>query len=182
MSLFCFVLCLVVFYVIWRSENVIIPKFSPWKTVKNFTAEDRSSPNFTYNLKILLSFLQIATSLMSFVTIPWPTYFQTFVNYFEFVNLSFIPWSSVECVTTLSFYDKLVLIAAVPVVALILVAAVPFIILSIQNRLDMEGRKLTQAGISLPAVLCCCPAALAYSHTHCIVCVLRRFHRPPRST
>ncbi len=67
----CVVLCEVVFYVIWRSENVNIPKFSPWKTVKVFTAEDRSSPNFTYNLKILLSFLQIATSLMSFVSIPW---------------------------------------------------------------------------------------------------------------
>ncbi len=131
----------VVFYVIWRTENVIIPKFSPWKTIKNFTAEDRSSPNFTYNLKILLSFLQIATSLMSFVTIPWPTYFQTFVNYFEFVNLSFIPWSSVECVTTLTFYDKLVLIAAVPIVALLFVAIVPLIILTVQNRMDMNGKR-----------------------------------------
>ncbi len=67
-----------------------------------------------------------------------PTYFQTFINYFDFVNLSFIPWASLECVTTLTFYDKLVLIVLVPPVALFVVAAVPVIILWVQNRLDMD--------------------------------------------
>ncbi len=50
--------------------------------------------------------------------------------------MDFIPWGSVQCVATLDFYDRLVLIFVVPIGVLILVAVVPFVALMIQNRLD----------------------------------------------
>ncbi len=67
----------------------------------------------------------------------------------QFVNLSVIPWSSVECVTTLSVYDKLVLIALVPPVAVVFVAVIPLIILTIQNRYDVSDATKTRRARSL---------------------------------
>jgi hypothetical protein len=52
------------------------------------------------------------------------------------VNLSFIPWGSVECVATVTFYTKLVLVFCVPFIVLLLVLGVPWAILWARNRLD----------------------------------------------
>jgi hypothetical protein len=54
------------------------------------------------------------------------------------VNLSFIPWGSVECVATISFYTKLVLVCCVPPVVLVLVLGLPWVILFVRNRLDVS--------------------------------------------
>ncbi len=89
-----------------------------------------------------LSFVSAVTDIFLFLLstrcLFRPTYFQTFVNYFEFVNLSFIPWSSVECVASLTFFDKLVLVTAVPLAAVLFVALIPTLILVIRDRLDMD--------------------------------------------
>jgi hypothetical protein len=52
------------------------------------------------------------------------------------VNLSFIPWGSVECVATVSFYTKLALVFCVPPVVLFLILGVPWAVLRVRNRYD----------------------------------------------
>jgi hypothetical protein len=59
-------------------------RFTAWDEHKNWTPEDRSPPNYTHNFKILLSYLQIASTLFDLVEIPWPTAFQKFIQYFSF--------------------------------------------------------------------------------------------------
>jgi hypothetical protein len=81
----------VVFVIVWRSEAAAVPESSPYKTVKAYTSEHRSPPNFTYNFKILLSYLQIASTLVNLTQIPWPSVFQRFLQALSFVNLNFIP-------------------------------------------------------------------------------------------
>lgn len=82
----------IVFVAVWRSDAVDRTRFaSPYSRVKAFSEEDRVPPNYSYNFKILLSYLQIATSLMAYVSLSWPTAFRRFINYFSFVNLQFIP-------------------------------------------------------------------------------------------
>ncbi len=43
-----------------------------------------------YNFKILLSYLQVATTLVNLTEIPWPSAFQKFLQAFSFVNLNFV--------------------------------------------------------------------------------------------
>jgi hypothetical protein len=57
------------------------------------------------------------------------------------VNLSFIPWGSVECVASVSFYTKLVLVMCVPPVVLLLVLVVPWTGLYLRNRYDHTDDK-----------------------------------------
>lgn len=38
----------------------------------SFSQESRARPNFTYKLKIILGFMQIATNLQFVVDVPWP--------------------------------------------------------------------------------------------------------------
>jgi hypothetical protein len=52
------------------------------------------------------------------------------------VNLSFVPWGSVECVATVTFYTKLALVFSVPPVALFLILGVPWAVLRLRNRYD----------------------------------------------
>ncbi len=71
---------LIVFYAMWHSDGKLVPKHDAFKKVKPFTMEDRIPPNYTYNFKLILGYLQVATSLLSLVDIPWPTYFTTFIH------------------------------------------------------------------------------------------------------
>jgi hypothetical protein len=76
-----------------------------------------------YKMKIILSFMQIMTNLSfvvevilgfptslepaaeppvvgaSFSQVPWPDGFRKFLDLFQFVNLDFMPWQSLGCVT-----------------------------------------------------------------------------------
>jgi hypothetical protein len=56
---------------------------------------------------------------------------------------------SVECVATLTFYDRLILIISVPVVALILLGSIPLMILYCQNRFDYDDSPTARAARSL---------------------------------
>jgi hypothetical protein len=96
--------------------------------------KQRAKTNFQNNLKILLTYLQISNALLSNVDLPWPTAFQTFVQYFNFVNLNFIPWGSVSCVASLSYYSKLVLIGVVPIGVLIMLGAAPLIYFFVREK------------------------------------------------
>jgi hypothetical protein len=86
------------------------------------TTESRAVPNFTYKLKIIVGFLQIATNLAYVVEVPWPSYYSTFINAFDVVNLDFLPWQSVGCVSSLNFYVKFVMLTIIPLVILMFIA------------------------------------------------------------
>lgn len=64
--------------------------------------------------KIMVSFIQVTTNLVFIVDAPWPTLYTTFLQQFDFLNLNFIPWQSVGCVTSISYYDKFWITALVP--------------------------------------------------------------------
>jgi hypothetical protein len=46
--------------------------------------ESRMRPNFTYKLKIILGFMQVASGLPFLVSVPWPSYFSSFIQFFNF--------------------------------------------------------------------------------------------------
>lgn len=54
-------------------------------------------PTITYQLKVVVSFLQIATSLVLIAEVPFPALYQTVIGYLAFVNLDFIPWQVRGC-------------------------------------------------------------------------------------
>jgi hypothetical protein len=54
-------------------------------------------------MKIMLSFFQIVTNVAFIIDIPWPTYYQDFINVFTILNLDFVPWQSIGCVTSLNY-------------------------------------------------------------------------------
>jgi len=74
----------------------------------------RNRPNFTYKLKILVGFLQVVTNLAFAVDVPWPRTYRAFINRFSFVNLDFVPWQSVGCVTLFNFYEKFLIVTFTP--------------------------------------------------------------------
>jgi hypothetical protein len=45
-----------------------------------------------YKVKIMVSFMQIVTNMSVVLNVEWPSYFQTFVSYFSFMNLDFVPY------------------------------------------------------------------------------------------
>jgi len=67
-----------------------------------------------YNLKIILGFLQIATTLRYLPSIFWPSMFRAFLSAFDFVNLALIPWNSVGCVVPIDYYIKMVGMIIIP--------------------------------------------------------------------
>ncbi len=72
-------------------------------------------PNLTYKIKILLGFFQISTNMTAQLSMPWPPTFMSFVNVFSVLNLDFVQWSNVNCVTSLNYFVKLVLICCIPI-------------------------------------------------------------------
>jgi hypothetical protein len=59
------------------------------------STQDVRPPDFTYNLKILMGWFQITTSLLSVMAVSWPVAYATFMSNFNVVNFSFIPvWFS----------------------------------------------------------------------------------------
>ncbi len=67
---------------------------------------------------------------------------------FAFVNLSFIPWGSVECVTAMDYYDKLLLIFLVPLMVIALLIILPLVALWFQNRFDFNDDEHARANRS----------------------------------
>jgi hypothetical protein len=65
------------------------------------TTESRARPNFTYKLKIIVSFLQVGTNLAYVVEIPWPSYYMDFMNVFN-VSLE-LPTYNLNSIDGLAF-------------------------------------------------------------------------------
>lgn len=78
----------------------------------------RAKPNFTYKMKLLLGFFQITTNLTFVVDTPWPRGYAKFVAFFDFLNLDFVPWNSVGCLTKLDYYEQLIIVTSMPLAVL----------------------------------------------------------------
>ena len=98
----------------------------------------RNKPNFTYKMKIIISFFQIATNLSFQVEVPWPSYYRRFISIFTFFTLDFVPWQSVGCVTLLDYYAKLLVVTVTPVVIFILLILLFLVPMYYLDRRDMR--------------------------------------------
>jgi len=79
-------------------------------------------PNLTYKLKIILGFFQISTNLTFSLNMPWPRNFVEFVSIFNIFNLDIVQWSSVNCVTLINYYSKMLIIGFIPILALLVIS------------------------------------------------------------
>jgi len=73
--------------------------------------------NITAKIKILITFLQISMNMAFALDVDWPPTYASFIAAFSFVNLDFVPWQSVGCVTLMSFFVKYYIILVLPIVA-----------------------------------------------------------------
>jgi len=60
------------------------------------------------------------------------------IKYFNFVNFDLIPWNSVECVTQLDYFDKMVILSFAPVAFLFVAGVCPILFLRIRNFYDLQ--------------------------------------------
>jgi uncharacterized membrane protein len=70
--------------------------------------------NFTFKLKIALSFAQIVSNLAIGIDIQWPAEFKQFMSWLSPANLDFIQFSSVGCVMSANYYSKMLLVSLLP--------------------------------------------------------------------
>jgi hypothetical protein len=66
----------------------------------------RRRPNITFKIKIIIGFFQIVTNMAFVLDVKWPATYETFLSYFSFMNLDFVPWQSVGCVASYDYYIK----------------------------------------------------------------------------
>jgi hypothetical protein len=79
----------------------------------------KPKPNFTYKLKIMLGFAQVVTNVATGLEVRWPESFKKMVSYLNPVNIDLFQFSSVGCMTTTTYYDKLVAMIMVPIVSFV---------------------------------------------------------------
>ena len=49
------------------------------------------------------------------VEVSWPRYYLDFLDVFDFVNLNFIPFQSLSCVSPFDYFSKLLTVTLVPI-------------------------------------------------------------------
>lgn len=92
-------------------------------------AETRIKKTLSYQFKIFITFFQLATALLSITSVNWPPTFQYFVSAFDFVNLNFLPWNYVGCVTRLRLFDKIMITSFFPPLFLLIIGGPLFVLL-----------------------------------------------------
>ena len=78
------------------------------------TGQQAAPPDFTYKLKIVLGFAQICSNIATSLDIQWPPSVKSFLASFDTANVDYISLSSVDCVNKVSYYDKFLVTALVP--------------------------------------------------------------------
>lgn len=82
-----------------------------------------AKPNFTYKLKIFLTFIQLSTMISSGLDIQWPSEYKKFLTYFEFANMDYLlsQVTSAECVDGMGYYSKFGIIVSSPILIFLLI-------------------------------------------------------------
>lgn len=106
--------------------------------------EVRVKKTLSYQFKILITFLQLVTALLSLSTVNWPPSFQAFIANFDFVNLSFLPWNYVGCLTRLRLFDKIMLTSFFPPLLLIAIGGPLLLVLWCLDKRDDADLELNR--------------------------------------
>ena len=101
-------------------EAAAEPSNAPLVTARSFEGPPAPAENLTYKLKIMLSFLQIATNLSSGLDITWPTLYKSFLLNFDIINFSSILGNvtSSECIGAVTYYREWLTLMLAPLIAL----------------------------------------------------------------
>ena len=88
-------------------------------TARVFAGPPAPAENLTYKLKIMLSFLQIATNLSSGLDITWPSLYKSFLLNFDVINFTSILGNvtSSECIGAVTYYRELLVMMLAPLAA-----------------------------------------------------------------
>lgn len=77
--------------------------------------EDRRRRNIIQQqLKILMGFFQISTTLAFGLDIPWSRTFREFLAIFDFVNLDVVQFSTATCITNVNYYQQFAIVMMLP--------------------------------------------------------------------
>jgi hypothetical protein len=69
-------------------------------------------------LKLVISFLQMATAVALNTNLHWPPLFLAVMGWLRLVNLNVMPWSAVSCVVKVDFYTRYVIMLIFPFVVI----------------------------------------------------------------
>jgi hypothetical protein len=119
-----------VFYIMWSADSGVVDRHMAQAALADplrpASTQDVRPPDFTYNLKILMGWFQITTSLLSVMAVSWPAAYASFMSNFNVVNFSFIPvWFFVVkdvlycCCTLPRFCDSPVISAGLVLLTLL---------------------------------------------------------------
>ena len=102
-----------------ESEAVVVDNIDPYSPAhinRMLPGPPLPPPNFTYKLKIFLSFIQIATHIGTGLEIQWPSTFKSFILFFDFLNFDYIFSSitSAECYDAVNYYSSYVVFVCLP--------------------------------------------------------------------
>ena len=93
-----------------------IDPYSPQHINRLLPGPPLPPPNFTYKLKIFVSFIQIATHIGTGLEIQWPSTFKSFILFFDFLNFDYIfnSITSAECYDAVTYYSSYVVFVCLP--------------------------------------------------------------------
>lgn len=85
-------------------------------SVNNYTPERKGSSDLlvTQQLKILIGYFQISTTLVSALDIPWPPIFKAFLQAFEFLNADLVSGEGSSCINAVNFYLNFLVMICLP--------------------------------------------------------------------
>jgi hypothetical protein len=93
--------------------------------------------------------LQVASNLSFAVEVPWPEWYAIFLQYFSFANLDFLRWSNIDCVVTMTYYERYLIVIMMPgFLFLVLVGfyLVPMYVLDMRDLTDSQSGRIKRKG------------------------------------
>lgn len=109
----------------------------------------RRRPNFVYKMKIFVGFAQVAMKAVEQGAFSWPRYFRNFMSWFAIFNFDIIPWQSIQCVAKLSYLDKALIVAVMPLFGLIIIFLLFYLPSRFCSKLDMSDSDIRRHKILL---------------------------------
>jgi hypothetical protein len=70
-----------------KTAHELVEKHEEEKPFKKLvlTKESVTPPTFTYNVKIIVGFFQVASCIADLTEIPWPAAYKSFIGFFAFL-------------------------------------------------------------------------------------------------
>merc|ERR1711871_833390 len=66
-------------------------------------------------LKILVSYMQVASMFISKLSVPWPPYVKSLVGAFSFISVDFISLTNLNCAVESTYFETFQIMMAVPI-------------------------------------------------------------------